>query len=54
MSASKEAMPVGSFQVRVPVFCQCGWEGDVSELLAEDDEDTLYCPQCDTASWMWR
>jgi hypothetical protein len=31
----------------------CGYSGLAHELLAEEDEDTLYCPQCGTAGWIW-
>lgn len=40
---------------RLWVFdCECGYVGSVNELLAEDDNDTLYCPKCRTAAWFWR
>lgn len=31
----------------------CGYSGRADELLAEDDNETLYCPICETADWIW-
>lgn len=41
---------------RLPKFkCRaCGKTGRASELCAEDDNETLYCPRCGTADWMWK
>jgi len=39
---------------KIKVRCQepvCGWRGDVTELLAEDDDTTLWCPRCGLAAW---
>lgn len=34
-------------------WCTCGWHGQQYELLAVDEEETLWCPQCRTAAWMF-
>lgn len=41
---------------KLPRFvCQaCKFEGRADELLAEDDNETLYCPRCETADWIWK
>jgi hypothetical protein len=33
------------------VVCRCGWKGHMADLLAVDEEDTLWCPQCRTIAW---
>lgn len=34
--------------------CECGHTGIAGELLEDgDDNDTLYCPVCRTAAWVW-
>jgi len=40
---------------RLPrVRCEsCGWHGRVYELLAVDEEETLWCPQCGTSGWVY-
>lgn len=32
---------------------ECGNTGNVTELLEEDNESTVWCPLCGTASWEW-
>jgi hypothetical protein len=34
--------------------CSCGYNGCLEELLAEDDNDILYCPKCLRAGWVWK
>ncbi len=57
MSASDKAKPIGRemFGNDEPpgVHCICGYRGSADELLEEEDEETLYCPICRTASWEW-
>lgn len=65
MSAGPDAKPLGEkgwtddkgkpiSPEKLPSFtCDCGYQGMASELLAEEDNDTLYCPQCTTAAWIW-
>ena len=52
--------PLGTKGWSVPVeelpyfVCQaCGYKGRADELLGEDDNETLYCPRCETADWIW-
>jgi hypothetical protein len=33
--------------------CECGWHGSSFELLCHADNETLWCPQCRTAAWIW-
>jgi hypothetical protein len=35
--------------------CACGYSGKAGELLTEPDGDNqmLWCPVCETASWVW-
>lgn len=37
----------------VTVSCSCGWKGHVGQLLGEDEDDTLWCPQCQGAGWTY-
>ncbi len=41
---------------KLPRFvCQaCKFKGRADELLAEDDNETLRCPRCKTADWIWK
>ncbi len=60
MSAGPNAKPLGVEGWNCPVeelpqfTCGCGAAGRADELLAEDDNDILYCPQCETAGWEWQ
>lgn len=57
MSAGPNAKPLGKDpnEPPVPVECSgCPWEGDVSELLAEPGDETLWCPCCGGATWVFR
>lgn len=33
----------------------CGYNGKAGELLVDPsgDNDTMWCPQCTTAAWVW-
>lgn len=67
MSAGPNAKPIGKENwtdekgnpvppERLPSFtCEhgCGYQGTADELLGEENEDTLYCPVCGTAGWIW-
>lgn len=69
MSAGKDAEPLGAenwldengkpmtleqaAEVLPGVECECGWSGILCELLCEEDESTLWCPQCRTAGWIY-
>ncbi len=60
MSASENAVSLEEFYSGEEVIdwkfsCQCGYEGTAKELLTEQDEDneTLYCPTCRCAAWVW-
>ena len=33
--------------------CDCGYKGEAGELLVEEDDTTMWCPQCGTAGWIW-
>ena len=33
--------------------CDCGYKGEMGELLAEEGDDTLWCPACRSAGWIW-
>ncbi len=33
--------------------CECGCKGEAWELLVEEDNTTMYCPQCRNAGWIW-
>ena len=33
--------------------CDCGYQGIAPELLVEEDDTTLWCPQCRTTGWIW-
>lgn len=36
------------------VKCQgCGWSGGIWELLAVDEEETMWCPLCKTSGWIY-
>lgn len=52
---TKDGAPVTSERIeRMKVRCQgCRWRGHVGELLGEDDESTLWCPQCGGATWVY-
>ncbi len=47
--------PLTKEQVKAdPMFrvrCSCGWKGHVGQLLAVDEEDTMWCPQCQSIGW---
>lgn len=58
MSAGNNAIPLIKENVnwkdKLPSFtCECGYHGKGHELLCEEEETTLYCPQCGTAGWIW-
>lgn len=66
MSAPKDAKPLGTAgwhdkdgkpvdpKTLPKCKCQgCGWRGSVTELLGTDDDETMWCPQCGTASWVY-
>ena len=59
MSAGKNAIPLEEENIEwrsagLPSFtCECGYSGAGHELLCEEDETTLYCPQCGCAGWVW-
>ena len=59
MSAGKNAIPLieenPNWKDDLPSFtCNgCGYTGKGHELLCEEDNETLYCPQCETAAWVW-
>jgi len=60
MSAGKNAIPLSEENqkwknVGLPGFTcsSCGYHGAGYELLCEDDNATLYCPQCKTVGWIW-
>ena len=60
MSAGKNAIPLIKENpewetIGLPSFtCQgCGYQGKGHELLCEDNETTMWCPQCGTAGWVW-
>ena len=60
MSAGKNAIPLSEenpewLKTDIPDFkCDCGYIGKGHELLVEEDNDTMYCPMCTTAAWIWR
>jgi len=35
--------------------CPCGYKGKAGELLVDPsgDNDTMWCPQCKAAGWIW-
>ena len=41
--------------IKQRVKCQCGWRGSMTELLACDEgcTETMWCPQCETAAWVY-
>lgn len=60
MSAGKDAIPLSEENPNwensgLPDFtCEtCGYHGKGYELLCEPDDDTLWCPNCGLASWIW-
>ena len=60
MSAGPNAIPLSEenpewLREDLPGFtCQgCGYSGKGHELLCEEDDTTLWCPQCETAAWIW-
>lgn len=69
MSAGPDAKPLGEWgwhdpetgkQIppsELPWFtCQdptCGYHGRANELLVEDDDTNMYCPQCGLMNWWW-
>jgi hypothetical protein len=55
MSAGKDAKTGKPTPAeKLPTFtCDCGHHGRADELLAEDEESTLWCPVCTTAGWIW-
>ena len=36
------------------VHCECGWGGVLCELLMDEEETTLYCPECRTTKWAYK
>lgn len=66
MSASNKAKPLGkegwlnqdgsqADPEKLPAFtCQeCGHQGKAYDLLAEEDDDNMYCPGCGLMNWIW-
>lgn len=59
MSAGPNAIPLSKenpeWLKRTNSFIcnNCGYKGIVYELLCEEDDDTLWCPQCRLADWGW-
>ena len=59
MSAGPEAIPLIDENPiwidELPFFTclNCGYQGIGHELLCEEGDTTLWCPQCRTASWVW-
>jgi hypothetical protein len=40
----------------IGVHCDCGWNGDVTELIPDDPDSstsTLRCPQCTSSGWIY-
>lgn len=37
---------------RERVSCHCGWKGRAFQLLCRNEDDLLFCPQCES-SWTW-
>ena len=35
------------------VKCDCGWRGDIGELLGCDETETMKCPQCTSSGWIY-
>lgn len=39
----------------IPVVCEsCGWKGTWGALLGSDDQETIWCPMCRVAAWVWK
>lgn len=67
MSAPKNAIPLRKEEpidpvspsfYWAPVECECGWKGELGDLLCDPDdpdppENDLWCPQCKTKGWYW-
>jgi len=58
MSALDTAIPLAEEnpnwkEVNLEFKCGCGYRGHVSELLCVEDNDTMWCPVCLTAGWVW-
>lgn len=37
----------------LPIECSCGMRGDACELLTRDNDQTLRCPECGSAGWVY-
>lgn len=59
MSAGKDAIPLieenPAWKDKLPGFiCNgCGTRGKGHDLLCEEDDTTLWCPNCGTSDWIW-
>ena len=58
MSASSKAITLSEdnpnwIKCRRGFTCECGYKGVAPELLVEEDNATMYCPQCRCAGWIW-
>jgi hypothetical protein len=59
MSASKTAIPLSEenpdwLNNHTKVRCTgCNWRGELHQLLCEPDNETVYCPVCETSGWVW-
>lgn len=58
MSAPKHAIPLEednpSWKSLGRFTCQsCGYQGKGQELLCVDESETLWCPVCRNAGWVW-
>jgi len=51
--ADGNLMTVGRVKKEMRVTCFCGFKGHIGQLLCskDDDEETLWCPQCRTSGW---
>ena len=42
------------YEKQQKVRCSCGFEGRIGDLdIPDDDADSIKCPQCLTAAWMF-